>query len=139
MKDINPAKAAIYDAAIAALPNTRESVKTILDVSGNSDYLVIVDHPHEDSITMATHMSINGMRNAACTLISSLSKDADFPPLPPELRALGVREETARLIVVSTTILGALGLTADNVEVIAGLLKRKAEFDAARGPSSIEV
>jgi hypothetical protein len=138
MKDINPTKAAIYDEAIAALPHTRESAKTILDMAGDSDYLLIVDHPYEDSTTMATHMNIGGLRNAACTLLNTLAMDADFPPLPPALIALGVREETARLVVVSTTILGALGLTADNVEVIAGILKRKAEFEAARGPSSIE-
>jgi hypothetical protein len=139
MKDINPAKAAIYDAAVASLPETRDSAKAILDMSRDGEYLLLVDHPYEDSLTLAAHMSMHNMRNATCTLLNTLATDADFPPLPPALIALGVREETARLIVVSTTILGALGLTADDVETIAGILKRKAEFEAARGPSSIEV
>jgi hypothetical protein len=50
-----------------------------------------------------------------------------------------VDESTAKTIVVVTSILNALDLTAVDVEVIAGILERKAEYDAARGPSSIEV
>lgn len=136
MKDNNTAKAAIYDAAVQSLPNTRESAKTILDLSGNSDYLLIVDHPYEDSMTIATHMNVRGIQNAACNLIRSLAEDdTSFPPLPEVLRQLGVTQEQAKLIVVTTTILDRLGLTPKDVEVIAGILQRK---EAMAGPSSIE-
>lgn len=138
MKDINPAKAAEYDAAIAALPNTRESAKAILDMT-ESDYILIVDHPYENSMTVATHMNVRNIQNAVCNLIGALAEDdMSFPPLPAALHMLGVTEEKAKMIVVTTTILDKLGLTSKDVEVIAGILQRKAEAVSSSGPSSIE-
>lgn len=136
-KIIDTAKAAEYDATIAALPNTRESAKAILDMT-ESDYILIVDHPYENSMTVATHMTVSNIQNAVCNLIGALTEDeTSFPPLPAALLMLGVTEEQAKLIVVTTTILDRLGLTPKDVEVIAGIIQRKTE--AMAGPSSIEV